>query len=71
MLPVVLLQMAWMENGADWERRYGIKEAQNASLGGYISKNIPVPRERLMQDILRAMAGVLPVSNSKNIIQKE
>ena len=65
-LPVVLLQMAWMENGADWERRYGIKEAQNVTLGGYTSKNIPVPRERLMQDIFKAMTGVLPVSNSKN-----
>ena len=71
LLPVLLLQMAWLENGSDWERRYGIKEAQNTTLGGYVSKNIPVPRERLMQDIFQAMTGVLPVSNSKNVIQKE
>lgn len=64
-IPVLSLQMAWMKNGADWERRYGTREAYNSTLGGYKSVNIPVPRERLAKDLLQTMAARLPGAGNK------
>lgn len=64
-IPVVLLQMAWVQNKDDWIRRYDYVEAGNVTLGGYVSKSIPVPRERLLEDLSRAMTGVVPVQTAK------
>ena len=57
LLPVLLLQMAWRIFGPQWVKEFGIKRAVNATLGGYVSVNIPVPRKRLVVDIIRSMTG--------------
>lgn len=50
LLPTALLQAAWKRNGKQWLRSYELKEAQN---NGYITVNIPIPTDILLNCIQR------------------
>jgi len=52
LLPFMLLQLAWIKNYSQWKKIYGIKKAKN---DGYITTNIPVPKEELFRAIREEM----------------
>jgi hypothetical protein len=52
LMPVAPLQRAWRQHGRDWIKRYGVRRAQNE---GFVSVNVPVPRDVLMKAIAAAM----------------
>jgi len=56
LLPTVLLQMAWKANREQWLSRYMKKEALN---DGYITVNIAIPTEILLNAVLKEMTKKL------------
>lgn len=52
LFPFLLLQKAYLRNGADWVKTYGERFAQNK---GYKSCNVPVPIPALLQAIQNEM----------------
>lgn len=52
LLPVAPLQRAWRMHGREWIASYGQRRALNP---GYVSVGVPVPRQELMEAIVRAL----------------
>ena len=52
LLPVPALQRAWRSRGREWIKQFGVRRAHNP---GYVSTNVPVPRDVLMVAIANAM----------------
>lgn len=62
LLPVVPLQRAWRQHGKEWIKEYGTRRAQNV---GYVSVNVPVPKDVLMRAIVEAMVISLPAAHAR------
>lgn len=71
-LPYDLLQFTWRTNYYKWKKKYGIKKAFNRSHGGYITTNIAVPLNILLEALKVGMCcKVTPGPNEEAIFEEK